>query len=65
VLCLDEFGPVNLHPRPGHGWDRSKHPVRFRATYTRTAGVRHLLAACDPATGRKGLAPLPKERAGK
>ena len=52
VLCLDEFGPLNLQPRLGHGWHRSRHPVRFRATYTRTAGVRHLLAAYDPATGR-------------
>ena len=52
VLCLDEFGPLNLQPRLGHGWHRSSHPVRFRATYHRTAGVRHLLAAYDPATGR-------------
>lgn len=52
MLCLDEFGPLNLQPRLGRGWHRSKHPVRFRATYKRTAGVRHLLAAYDPATGR-------------
>ena len=52
VLCLDEFGPLNLQPRLGHGWHRSKHAVRFRATYTRTAGVHHLLAAHDPATGK-------------
>ncbi len=52
VLCLDEFGPLNLQPRLGQGWHRARHPVRFRATYTRTAGVRHLLAAHDPATGR-------------
>jgi transposase len=52
VLCLDEFGPLNLQPRLGHGWHRSRHPVRFRATYKRTAGVRHLLAAYDPAAGR-------------
>ena len=52
VLCLDEFGPLNLQPRLGTGWSPSKHPARFRATYTRTAGVRHLLAAYDPASGR-------------
>jgi transposase len=52
VLCLDEFGPLNLQPRLGRGWQPSRHPARFRATYTRTAGVRHLLAAYDPATGR-------------
>jgi len=52
VLCLDEFGPLNLQPRLGRGWHPMKHPARFRATYRRTAGVRHLLAAYDPATGR-------------
>jgi transposase len=52
VLCLDEFGPLNLQPQLGRGWHRSRHPARFRATYRRTAGVRHLLAAYDPATGR-------------
>jgi transposase len=52
VLCLDEFGPLNLQPHPGAGWAPSKHPARVRATYRRTAGVRHLLAAYDPATGR-------------
>jgi transposase len=52
VLCLDEFGPLNLQPRLGRGWHPSKHPQRFRATYERIAGVRHLLAAYDPATGR-------------
>jgi transposase len=52
VLCLDEFGPLNLQPHLGAGWYRSKHTARFRASYTRRAGVRHLLAAYDPATGR-------------
>ena len=52
VLCLDEFGPLNLQPRLGNGWHRSGHPVRFRATYKRTAGVRHLVAAYDPASGK-------------
>jgi transposase len=52
VLCLDEFGPLNLQPRLGRGWQPMKHPARLRATYRRTAGVRHLLAAYDPATGR-------------
>jgi len=52
VLCLDEFGPLNLQPRLGAGWARSGHPARLRATYSRTAGVRHLLAAHDPSSGR-------------
>ena len=51
VLCLDEFGPLNLQPRLGHGWHPIKRPKRFRATYNRTQGVRHLLAAYDPSDG--------------
>jgi transposase len=52
LLCLDEFGPLNLQPRLGHGWHPIAEPARFRATYKRTAGVRQLVAAYDPATGR-------------
>jgi hypothetical protein len=52
VICLDEFGPLNLQPHPGRQWttrggggnDRRR---RRRATYTRPHGVRHLLAAYD------------------
>lgn len=51
VLCLDEFGPLNLQPRGGMGWYPCRHPARLRATYTRTAGVRHLYGALDLATG--------------
>jgi transposase len=58
VFSMDEFGPLNLLPRPGRQWA----PVirrgsqgstslprrrRRRATYKRTKGVRHLLAALD------------------
>ena len=53
VLCLDEFGPLNLQPRLGRGWHPRTKPARFRATYTRTAGVRQLVAAYDPATGAR------------
>ncbi|MFC0111614.1 hypothetical protein [Kibdelosporangium aridum] len=42
---MDEFGPLNLLPRPGRGCSR-----RW-ATYTRTAGVRQVFAALDLATG--------------
>ncbi len=54
VICVDEFGPLNLQPRPGRQWaavsGQNKQPGRAprrrrRATYTRTAGVRHLFAA--------------------
>jgi transposase len=56
VFCVDEFGPLNLQPRPGRQWaavsGKNKEPgraprPRMRATYTRTAGVRHLLAAYE------------------
>ena len=56
IFCVDEFGPLNLQPRPGRQWaavsgkgkepDRAPRP-RMRATYTRTAGVRHLFAALE------------------
>jgi len=53
---VDEFGPLNLQPRPGRQWaavsGKGKEPgraprPRMRATYTRTAGVRHLFAAYE------------------
>ena len=48
VICLDEFGPLNLQPQPnGKAWAPRAKPRRIRATYTRPHGVRHLLAALD------------------
>jgi transposase len=52
VICADEFGPLNLQPRPGRAWRPAGHPARLRATYTRTGGVRHMLAALDLASGQ-------------
>jgi transposase len=52
VICLDEFGPLNLQPRPGRGWRPAGHPARLRATYRRTGGVRHMIAALDLPTGQ-------------
>ncbi len=56
IFCVDEFGPLNLQPWPGRQWaavsgagkepGRAPRP-RMRATYTRTAGVRHLFAAYE------------------
>jgi len=56
VFCLDEFGPLNVLPRPGKQWapriiegggtNRARRRRR-RATYTRTEGIRHLMAAYD------------------
>jgi transposase len=58
VFSMDEFGPLNLLPRPGKQWaavvrrkskgsTSSPRRRRLRATYKRTQGVRHLLAALD------------------
>jgi len=52
VICADEFGPLNLQPRPGKGWYTRGRPKRLRATYRRTAGVRHMFAALDLASGQ-------------
>lgn len=52
VICADELGPLNLQPRPGHAWRAAGHPVRLRATYHRTGGARHMIAALDLATGK-------------
>jgi transposase len=52
IVCVDEFGPLNLQPRPGHGWFPRRRPTRRRATYTRTGGVRHMYAALDLASGQ-------------
>ncbi|HEV2257031.1 MAG TPA: helix-turn-helix domain-containing protein [Streptosporangiaceae bacterium] len=55
VFCVDEFGPLNLQPRPGRQWaaigGKNKEPGRaprrrLRATYTRTAGS----GTCSPPT---------------
>ena len=50
VICVDEFGPLNLQPHPGRQWALAGGggPTprrRRRATYKRPHGVRHLLAA--------------------
>jgi transposase len=48
VICLDEFGPLNLQPQQrGRAWAPLGRPRRIRATYTRPHGVRHLMAAYD------------------
>ncbi len=56
IFCADESGPLNLQPHPGRQWaavsGKNKEPgrkprPRMRATYTRTAGVRHLFAAYE------------------
>ena len=46
-LCLDEFGPLNLLPRHGKHYARTRHVDRLRATYRRTGGVRHFMGLYD------------------
>jgi hypothetical protein len=55
IFCV-EFGPLNLKPHPGRQWaavgGKSKEPGPkprpwMRATYTCTAGVRHLFATYE------------------
>jgi transposase len=57
VICVDEFGPLNLQPHPGKQWALAgggarRHRRRRRATYSRPHGVRHLLSAYDLSTDR-------------
>lgn len=50
VICLDEFGPLNLQPQPGgKAWAPRAKPRRIRATYKRPHGIRHMLCALDVA----------------
>ena len=56
VICMDEFGPLNLLVRPGKQWaprivdggsGEEPRRRRRRATFNKTNGVRHLMAAYD------------------
>ncbi len=72
VICMDEFGPLNLQPHAGKHWaavggrhaDPGRPPRRRRrATFKRPHGVRHLLAAYD--LGRDRLYGHVKVRKGR
>lgn len=52
VVCVDEFGPLNLQPRTGKAWRPARRPRRLRATYHRNDGVMHMIAALDLASGK-------------
>ena len=61
VICMDEFGPLNLQPHPGKQWapvaagkgdPAAPRRRRRRATFHRPHGVRHLLAGYDLSTDR-------------
>jgi len=70
VVCIDEFGPLNLQPHPGRHWTSraGKGPRprrRRRATYTRPHGVRHPLAAYDLSRDRLYGHIKPRKRRGE
>ena len=61
VICVDEFGPLNLQPHPGKQWatkaagkgdPEAPRRRRMRATYNRPHGVRHMMGAYDLSTDR-------------
>ncbi len=56
IVCVDEFGPLNLQPHEGKQWApvaagpgdaTAPRRRRRRATYTRPHGVRHMMGAYD------------------
>jgi hypothetical protein len=68
VICVDEFGPLNLQPHPGRQWalrggGGARPRRRRRATYTRPHGVRHMFGAYD--LGRDRLYGHVKARKGR
>jgi hypothetical protein len=70
VICMDEFGPLNLQPHPGRQWvsrggGGMRPRRRRRATYTRPHGVRHLLAADDLSRDRLYGHIKPRKRRGE
>ncbi|PJN29967.1 IS630 family transposase [Kitasatospora sp. CB02891] len=62
VICVDEFGPLNLMPRKGKAWGPVRRPPRLRAAYNCYGGVRQMLAALDPATGKPYYRIHPRKR---
>lgn len=65
VVCVDEFGPLNLQPRKGKCWRPAIYPRRQRATYHRYDGVMHMLAVLDLASGRMHYRIRPRKRSGE
>jgi transposase len=40
-FAFDQFGPLSIRPCHGSSWARENMPVRLRATYRRTHGIRY------------------------
>lgn len=47
VICIDEFGPLEIRPQFGQNWRPHKKPNRLPATYRRPHGVRYMFSAYD------------------
>ena len=62
MICIDEFGPVEVRPQAGSAWAPSTKPIRHRATYRRTQGVRHFFAAYDVYDDKLWMRPKPRKR---
>jgi transposase len=70
VICIDEFGPLNLQPHPGRQWAcrggrGHVRRRRRRATFTRPHGVRHLFSAYDLRADRLYGHVKPRKRRGE
>jgi transposase len=53
VICLDEFGPLNIQPQPGgKAWAPLKKPRRIRATYKRPHGRESVRLLIEGKRGR-------------
>jgi transposase len=40
-FAFDQFGPLSIRPCHGSAWARENKPLRLRATYRRTQGIRY------------------------
>lgn len=47
MICIDEFGPLEIRPVGGTNWAPKAKPLRVPATYNRFHGVRYLFGAYD------------------
>jgi len=70
VICIDEFGPLNLQSHPGRQWAcrggrGHVRRRRRRATFTRPHGVRHLFSAYDLRADRLYGHVKPRKRRGE
>lgn len=52
VICVDEFGPLEIRPYACACWAPKGKPQRLPATYSRPYGIRHLIAGYDLKTDK-------------